>query len=240
MGVTPDVETVPILIDDDEVDLFQNGEVAKGKLHQHLVRDTSHAIKEKPHHRLLYLRDLELEEKMSKDFERLQADFEVKMAAGILLASSEQNRELILEQAERFIAKTSERAEEGIIQSLQKRGIDWSMPKESGLGASAQVDITTNLTDGRIKAGEKLEVTVTVRNMGNAPFIRLSATTESADPQVDDREFVLAASILVHLSLGRLGLISTLRLVQETKAAQDFISSTPMANRRVPKSCVIV
>ena len=35
-----------------------------------------------------------------------------------------------------------------------------------------------------------LKVTVTVRNIGNAPFIRLSATTESADPQVDDREFV--------------------------------------------------
>ena len=81
VGVTPDVETVPILIDDDEVDLFSEWGGGEGKLHQHLVRDTSHAIKEKPHHRLLYLRDLELEEKMSKDFERLQADFEVKMAA---------------------------------------------------------------------------------------------------------------------------------------------------------------
>jgi carboxyl-terminal processing protease len=132
----------------------------------------------------------ELDDQMDAEAQdEVKEDFEVQFARDFVLVAPHLRRDQQLAAGKPFVAER--RAAEGrrIDEAIKSLGVDWSPgPAPSKLQLDSQLKPGAEVA---VKAGEQMELELSVENRGTEPVYRLSAWTESDNPYVDRREFLL-------------------------------------------------
>lgn len=195
VGLTPDVELIPITIDKENMNLLEDTVVSERDLEKHL-EDVGRI--DNPTYRLKYVAPKEEEdiEKLSaREYAKkpvLKDDFAVELARQILNASAEPSRKEMLKGIKGVIGEIENKEEAKIVTQLKDLGIDWSGGKAKGV---PQLKVAFNLLKGNrhvkeIRAGEDAFLELTATNVGNAPFYKLLGVGKSKSPLLNDKEFV--------------------------------------------------
>ncbi|WP_373044646.1 MXAN_5808 family serine peptidase [Vulgatibacter sp.] len=218
-GVTPDIELVPSRVDKKEVNLFAPVKTMReADLDAHLANPADGAEKiakksspdEKPLLSLRYLRDdvkldedeaaLEDEEALEEELsEEFVEDFQIRFARDFVLSVPSSTRSGQLKAMGDFVAKRAAVEEKRMEKAIVDLGVDWSAAAATVTPASAVKGgpLEATLTPGPatpIRAGEKVQMQLQVKNTGKAPLAQLRAWTESeSNPYLDRREFLIGA-----------------------------------------------
>jgi carboxyl-terminal processing protease len=123
--------------------------------------------------------------------DEVKEDFEVLFARDFVLKAPANQRDRMLTLGKPFIEERQEREQERINAAIAALGVDWSAgptPKAPQIQASLRPG-----SDRRIQAGEKFDLELTVENRGSESLKRLRAWTESENPLLDRREFIIGA-----------------------------------------------
>lgn len=198
VGITPDIKLVPVTVAKDNINLFR-GIVAlrEEDLKQHL---DEHRKDETPFAGLKYY--LETKEKDNTEEETAEeeagdpyklpdfdTDFHVIFAKKLLTNATAWQRKTFLQNSSAIIEEIASSEEKKIAQALQKFDIDWSTGTGTGT-AKTNVSFSTNPADGRVKAGDKITLTVNVANTGETPLYQLRCISSSKNGLFDKFEFI--------------------------------------------------
>ncbi len=219
VGVSPDLETIPVLITKDYTAYHGRKRfdlVREESLASHLTSnkaDPSHKIAAGP---LYFLGNTyEEEDGDSKDAkekkakkekeksktdktgrptpEALLEDPEIRMARDLVVWAPTSERGGILSKIDDFVAQQTGLEQARIIASLQKRGIDWN-PGPAPAAApppTLRMTLRVDKPGNTIGAGESGTVTVTVTNEGTVPAYQVRAYSDSDYSYFDERELLL-------------------------------------------------
>ncbi len=217
VGVSPDLETIPVLITKDYTAYHGRKRfdlVREESLASHLTStkaDPSHKIAAGP---LYFLGNIyeEEEEGEGKDkkakkaatlktktdksgrptLEALLEDPEIRMARDLVVWAPTPSRDGILAKIGDFVAQQTAIEQARIVASLQKRGIDWAPgpAPEAGKAPLLRMAIRSDKAGNTIGAGESGTVTVTVTNEGTAPAFQVRAYSDSDYSYFDERELL--------------------------------------------------
>lgn len=191
-GITPDLRTVPVMIDKEEVDLFLSQNILREQdLDSHL---TSSAVRDDVDNGLQFIRYLREvpgeDDDEFRDPDAFREDFEIKLAQRLLKSSGkETRRQNLLTAFQGELQRTEANEFESIRKELRRLGVDWSRGP-SVKNPTLDVKVSTTPRDGLVKAGEKLSMTVTVTNQSEGTLHQLKAISKSDHGVLDDREFV--------------------------------------------------
>ncbi len=182
VGISPDIELVPLTLTARETDLYRSLDAAsqdggERNLKAHLDHETSHvAAMEEPRFTFSYLVTPESDSK----------DFAVELARELIQGS---------ERSDNPFDAAQERAEAlqeiqniNIFEALGDIGVDWRAPDEEDSIASGEAKFFT-LKDS-FTAGETVQLRATITNTGDSPLTRVHALTRSDNPALNGREFL--------------------------------------------------
>jgi len=214
VGVTPDVEVVPMLVQKDDerswIRLQASGHRRReADLEQRL--ESPHAKQEKgsppPSETVSYLfvpkpsetkaedpaegeeGPVEPEEQPAVDEDAdFRADFLIEMARDLVAQAKSSRRRELLNGSKAFFDKVRADEDAKLTQALQKLGVDWT-PSPAGPQAALAVTLQP-VGDGRVEAGGVARIRGTVRNVGPVSAHRVRATLESDNPLFDENEMV--------------------------------------------------
>lgn len=216
VGVSPDLETIPVLITKDYTAYHGRKRfdlVREESLAAHLTSnkaDPSQKIAAGP---LYFLGntfdDDEGEAKDSRKQKRpapalktdksgkptpeaLLEDPEIRMARDLVVWAPTPARDGILAKIGDFVAQQSALEQARIITSLQKKGVDWNPgpPVEAGKQPVLRMSLRSDRPGNIIGAGETGTLTVTITNDGNAPAYQVRAYSDSDYSYFDERELL--------------------------------------------------
>ena len=197
VGITPDIQLTPERVEKDKVDLIESHTFGEQDLERHL--ESKFKQSSKPTYSLRFY-----EPKKAEDPEEgadpnysneIESDFQIRFAEQILHQARGKDRKALLNSLQGLIADTGEAEDKKLQKALAGIGIDWSEGPAAGASSSgkavAAVTFDIQSSAGRVlKAGEEVQLRLQVHNVGNAPFHRLIATTESKNFLLKNREFV--------------------------------------------------
>jgi carboxyl-terminal processing protease len=218
VGVSPDLETIPVWIGKDHVTYFGRGRfdlVREESLASHLESRSAKAEKIS-HGPLFFLSRSSIDDEEEGDddaaeppppkskpgkskqtssdekrSELLLEDPEVRLARDLILSAPSSNREDILGQLGTFVEAQTDIEQQRIARSLAARSIDWNRGAKPSSGVAAlQVDIKSDKPGNVIRGGERGVVTVSVTNTGDAPAYQVRAITDSDYRYFDERELL--------------------------------------------------
>jgi len=200
-GITPNIRLVPVTVARDNINLFHGIAAIREKdLKKHL--DNKHK-KEKPFETVRYFHETE-EEKEGEDAKDeepaededpyklpdFDKDFHIIFAKRLLMNEAAWKKEEVsLQNFLPVIEEVSMQEEEKIAHALQELGIDWSADDSKGK-PSSKVTFATMPENKKVKAGEKIAITVDVENTGDAPFYQLRGISSSENGLYDKHEFI--------------------------------------------------
>lgn len=210
VGVSPDIETIPVWIGKEQIYYFGRGRfdlLREESLASHL---TSNAKAQKIAHGSLHFLDAGSvtpgkgddadKDSASKKGSKKKAssqppsfldDPEIRMAAEFVAWAPSSDRDTLLREMDGFVTAQEKKQQERITQSLTARDIDWTVgPKPASGAAKLQVSLTTDKPGNKIKGGERGTVTATVKNVGDAPAYQVRAITDSDYRYFDERELL--------------------------------------------------
>lgn len=197
VGITPDIQLIPVTVSKDNINLFRGltalrEEDLKQHLQEHPKGETSYAT-------LKYFLEITEKEKTHEtepeelddpyklpDFNK---DFHVLFAKKLLTKVTTWQREAFLQNSLSIIEEATQSEEGKIAQALQKLDIDWSKGTNSGT-AKSNVSFSTVPSNGQVKAGDKITLTVNVANVGEVPLYQLHGISSSKNGLFDKLEFI--------------------------------------------------
>lgn len=193
VGITPDIKLLPMSVDPKKVDLVESETFREKDLDKHLESDL--AKNGKPVYLLEYFQPTKDEDEEAVNTYTAEIDpnedFELQIAQKILLDSNQAPRADLLKGIAALVNDTRNQESLKVTEALKKIGVDWSLtPVQSGKPKAAVTFDVTSTAGKKLKAGEEVELSLQVRNTGNAPFHRLIATTESKHFLLKNREFI--------------------------------------------------
>ncbi len=109
------------------------------------------------------------------------------MASEFILSAKGPKRSDLLAEADAIKAHLDKLEQKKIIEALKKYHIDWSIGSKL---SSVNALKTTIIANAGAKAGEKLKVTVKVKNISKEPAYQVHALTHSKTPLFDQRAFL--------------------------------------------------
>ncbi|MCB9529957.1 MAG: PDZ domain-containing protein, partial [Myxococcales bacterium] len=195
VGITPDIETRPVVITDERTDLFETPDEVGGEvsLPAHLDHERAEASRGvEPAEVLEYLRDEALQTKIEENPDDLIVDAEIALARELLQATRAPDSDTMLKDVHPAI-EARRAAEQGrIAEALAARGVDWRADATAPAKGTpkAQVTVRTDHDGDRAQAGETIRIEATVRNTGDAPFARLHAITASDNDLFAGKELI--------------------------------------------------
>ena len=217
VGVSPDLETIPVLITKDYTAYHGRKRfdlVREESLASHLTSskaDPSHKIAAGPLYFLgnIYEEEEEAEGKDKKakkaatlksktdkngrpTVEALLEDPEIRMARDLVVWAPTPSRDGILAKIGDFVAQQTAIEQARIVAGLQKRGVDWAPGAAPAAGQAPllRMAIRSDKAGNTIGAGESGTVTVTVTNEGTAPAFQVRAYSDSDYSYFDERELL--------------------------------------------------
>ncbi len=197
VGITPDIKLVPVTVAKDNINLFR-GIVAlrEEDLKQHL---DEHRKDEAPFAIVKYYLETKEKDKAEEPEEEagdpyklpdFNTDFHVIFAKKLLVNAPAWQRETFLRNSSSTIEEIARSEEEKIARELQKFDIDWSTGTSTGK-AKTNVSFSTNPANGKVKAGDKITLTINVSNVGETPLYQLRGISTSKNGLFDKLEFIL-------------------------------------------------
>ncbi len=118
-------------------------------------------------------------------------DWEVDFARRVLLTTDASRRADVLRAAEPVVLQARSAQERALVDALAAVGVDWRAGRNP---SRLPVEVTLEVDGAEaLVAGEAQELVVRVTNTGDAPLHRLTATTESDNPWLDQKEFTIGA-----------------------------------------------
>jgi carboxyl-terminal processing protease len=121
--------------------------------------------------------------------DEIKEDFEVLFARDFVLKVPFIERDKMLKQGRAFLDGKRGEEEQRIQKAIELLGLDWS---QGARPQSPQLAATLLPLNGQsITAGEVVELELVVENKGHEPLKRVRAWTESDNPYLDRREFLL-------------------------------------------------
>jgi carboxyl-terminal processing protease len=210
VGLTPDVETVPVRIEaGDPIVYFTAQKKLRRErdLRQALKKgEGSTSLKTKPFATLHYLRQpipayaREFHCRFcgqSPDYEPPRntdvflEDFQVKLAKKLLANTKAHRRLALLAKARPVFKQIRAKQESKIVAKFKTLGVDWTkgsfQGKEKRSGARLQATVKVGKR-GKVVAGEKLRIEAEVKNVGTEPAYRVRAETESSNSRLENLE----------------------------------------------------
>lgn len=206
VGVSPDIETLPVWIGKEHTYYFGRKRfdlVREESLAAHLMHGTAkqQQITAGP---LYFLQQgsvgddtadaarIDTIEDADKRAEMLLRDAEVRMARDLVVWAPSSNRQEILSRIDEFTKVQTAIEHERITKSLGKRNVDWSAgpAPAGGKAASLKVSLKTDKKNNTIKGGETGTLTMTVTNVGDAPAHQVRAISDSDYSYFDERELL--------------------------------------------------
>ena len=124
----------------------------------------------------------------AEDTDKVLQDFQVTFSHDLLLAAPSNDRRQIVEKARNFMTEQNQKQNDQIAAALTQLGVNWSAGPH---GTAKLVADATPSATAINKAGDTVNMSVTVRNDGDAPAYRVRGWTESENPYLDRREFVI-------------------------------------------------
>jgi carboxyl-terminal processing protease len=189
IGVTPDIRISEINANKaEELSLFQNTSMREIDLEAHLS-----AAKKREEKSLMQIEFLapppseEGAEYSKINAAKLKQEFPIIVASEFITSAKGPKRSELLAEAESIKARLDKQEQKKIIDALKKYNIDWSIGNKLSAAKALKTSIIAN---PGAKAGEKLKVTVKVKNLGKVPAYQVHALTHSKTPLFDQKEFL--------------------------------------------------
>jgi carboxyl-terminal processing protease len=211
VGVSPDLETVPVFVGDEYLAYYGRKRfdlVREESLSSHLEssKTTPQPITAGP---LYFLQQgsigttnngeapvrVELEENTDKRVELLLQDPELRMARDLAIWAPSPRRSDILTNLPQFMAEQAKLEDARIAKSLTSKSIDWSDAADApapvaGTSARLSMKLSTDKPNHVIRGGESGVLTVELTNIGDAPAYRVRSISHSDYNYFDERELL--------------------------------------------------
>ena len=199
VGITPDVQILPAVIEKDSLHLFVDDDAPREKdLEKHLDQHGATSVIAPSQIKITHLMPKEKEigapgvgdeEEPAPD--SFDYDFETHIAHDVLLKSTSINRQVILKESMPLFQAKADEQEQVITKRLGELGVDWTAaPKADGGSAKAELEIKTSAGNQAAIAGTMLTLTGSVHNSGDAPLYRVYGVTSSDNPLLKNLEFM--------------------------------------------------
>ncbi|HEY0714000.1 MAG TPA: S41 family peptidase, partial [Polyangia bacterium] len=214
VGVTPDVELVPMRVDKIEdrtiINLQKSSRRRQESDYEWHLDHPSAQKGNKPSDTLSYLyvpppgaakriaRDEEAGEGEGDEEEEDEydvadenhVDFPMEFARDFLLQTKSAKRKEMLQQAKAFFDKERLEEDKRLSQALEKLGVDWSAGPATPPAGEVQVTLSAPGSDGKIAAGSSVKIRGTVKNVGSSAIHRVRALLKSENPYFDENEMI--------------------------------------------------
>ena len=210
VGVSPDLETLPVYIGEEYLAHFGRKRfdlVREESLSAHLenVKTQQQVITAGP---LFFLQQgsvadgsswskaseaerLELRDSPDRRVDLLLEDPELRIARDLAIWAPSARRSDILRQLPAFAERQADIERQRIATSLASKSIDWSQGPAPTSGAPRlEVALRTDRPKDTITAGESGVLTVEVKNVGDAPAYQVRAISDSDYSYFDERELL--------------------------------------------------
>jgi carboxyl-terminal processing protease len=198
VGITPDIELDPMTVDRLEMDVMRPGKRMRERdLSKHLSSARA-AAGQKPLEVVRYNLPVAEREAMRErggdpedDFEM---DFPTKFSRDLVLnLPAGVPRVDAVRRANEFIERVQNEEMGKVASDLKALGYDWSTTDSGTPGPTKdqfEVKVETNRPGERVKAGESMELKVTVKNNGTEPVYQLRGLTAADSSYYDRKEFI--------------------------------------------------
>ena len=120
------------------------------------------------------------------DADEIVEDFEIKFAKEVAATATQPSRPKLVAAAGKIVARVRATEEQKLTAALQGIAIDWTAAT-AGEAANLEVAVTTSPV-GKVKAGEVVSVTTTVKNTGTGAAYRVLSRLHTDDSTFDDTE----------------------------------------------------
>ncbi|MEC7986505.1 MAG: S41 family peptidase [Myxococcota bacterium] len=120
-----------------------------------------------------------------------KTDWEVQFARRVLESAPNSDRAIALSSLRSFILDEQLRESESIRKAFRDLDRNWTgknNPEKEAISLDVELDLGE---DKKLVAGVEEEITLKVKNNGDAPLHQLSVWTESKNPYLDKREFYI-------------------------------------------------
>src|SRR6185295_16094280 len=197
VGVIPDVETVPMLVQKEGerswIRLQSSAHKRRESDYEWHLEHPSARRGEKPLETVSYLLTPKPGEKKQHDEDESGAggvddedeptpdedadnknDFLMDLARDFLAQAKTARRRELLAGAKAFLDKVRQAEDKKLTQALEKLGVDWSMGP-AGAPAQLQLSLQTDKADAKVSAGETVKIRGVVKNIGSVPAFRVRA-----------------------------------------------------------------
>ncbi len=193
VGIYPDIELRPVGIQDRDMYFYwQDAMTRERDLDDHFTGGEEGTTADTV---CLYLdpdNDLWAEDdgrrdEYDTDLSRWSEDFQVQFSKTLLLNTDSTDRKQMLAQSGEAIQALIDEEAAQLVAALDEKGVDWRPDQASGT-PRAKISLQVGENNGPVAVGETTPVTLTVENVGDAPFVRLRAMADSR--LLGGREFV--------------------------------------------------
>jgi carboxyl-terminal processing protease len=197
-GVTPDIELSPMTADTLEMDLFPNEIKMRERDLQQSLRAGGGRLQDPSTYQLRYnlpesLRE-EIRERGSAVDDVFQEDEPIKIARTLVSNMKQGTRKEQLLQLSPVIDMLQKKQLTEVAADLKTLGIDWSPPPATHkVGVDPKkllVKVRTDRAGDQAIAGEAMQLSVEIKNDGDAPVYQLRGITKSDSNYYDQRELV--------------------------------------------------
>lgn len=192
VGIVPDVQIQPMFVTDERVDLYESLDIVReGDLATSLASDPE-ALQdvERPGAILKYfLEPDESDVEPPTSAGEFEMDFQIEFAQRVLgSAEGVSDRTGLLALAGEAIEDVGSEQLASVQEQLRTRNVDWTR----GDNVIQPVTLSASLSngEGRVQAGESIDVTLTLTNDGGRPLHQVRAVSDSDYMIFDDVEFL--------------------------------------------------
>lgn len=201
VGMTPDIELMPVTVDRKQMNLVEDEIPSEQDLEQHLDAGLAAKVEggERSTYYVRYLKPMESEKELEAKSVReyangpeLQTDFAVQLAKRLFTTATAATRPELLTQVASTIKAADLEQDKLIDAALKKLNINWTIAKAQG---EPRLKLAYHLRSAkgeqpRARAGEKITLELSATNTGTGPYSRLIGVGQSEMPFLSNREFV--------------------------------------------------
>jgi carboxyl-terminal processing protease len=186
VGITPDVQIMPILAQDKEnLNILPDEHTREEDLDRHL--DDARTKKHEARYNMSYLAEnvTNDEQERREASSKFNEDFEIKLSKRLLMQAPLMAKDQMLDAMKPVIDQVTNEEEKKIDDALLKLGIDWTK------GPATSGKLAWNVVSAEpVDAGGTLKLVVQAKNESAAPMYRVRANTNSTMGLFADHEFI--------------------------------------------------
>ncbi|MFH1873848.1 MAG: MXAN_5808 family serine peptidase [Pseudomonadota bacterium] len=195
VGLTPDIEMIPITVDLENMNLLEDKIYTERDLEKFFAEE---GRQEKAVYRVKFAQPKEesdIEAARKKEYAKkpeLEDDFAVELATKILETVTDPSREKMLAEIKELIPEVGSAQTAKISASLKELGVDWEDVQSAG---EPELKVAYNILKGdqkikEINAGDEVELELKVTNIGKKAYGRLIGLGKSDSALLNDKEFI--------------------------------------------------